>query len=80
MGYVWWGVHEGIDLFMGVGKEIVCLRNIIGHNVLIESTDVQLGHEYAFPGVYTSPLMKTAKQCPYSVSYTHLTLPTIYSV
>jgi len=40
------------------------LRNIIEHNVLIESTDTELGHEFSDPGVYTSPLMVTAKGCP----------------
>ncbi len=38
------------------------LRNIIEHKVLLESCDISLGHEFTDPGVYTSPLIGTAKQ------------------
>ena len=55
---------NGLPCLWAWENGFACLRNIIEHNVLIESTDIALGHEYTEPGVYTTPNIETAKQCP----------------
>ena len=58
------GYMNGLTSLWACVEWFACLRNIIEHNFLIESTDAKLGHECTDAGVYTSPKFETAMQCP----------------